>query len=210
MNHHAKTAIPVALAFLFGAAVATAALRLGPTPSANAPVVQPPVNAPATAAPSDLARHADPEVGLSFSYRSGDDGYVLEEIPPSDVVHSQFVKTFMLMRVADRQELMRSDVGREGPPTIAVMVYRNPNGLDAAAWTKAESVSNFMQGVTAPTDTVVGGEHAIVFESDGLYRSDNAIVAHGGMVYVFSAAWMDAADRMRADFADLLRSAAFE
>lgn len=210
MTHHAKIAIPIALAFLFGAAVATVALRLGPSPSANAPVVQPPVNAPVTAAPSDLTRHADPDAGFAFSYRGGDDGYVLEEIPPTDVVHSQFMKTFLLMRVEDRQELMRSEADREGPPTIGIMVFRNPNGLDAASWVKSESVSNFMQGVSAPIDTVVGGEHAVAYESDGLYRSDNAVATHGGMIYVFSAAWLDAQDRMRADFSDLLRSVEFE
>lgn len=210
MNHHAKTTLSVVLAFLFGAAAATVALRLGPSPSANAPVIQPPVNVPVTAAPSDLTRHADPDAGFAFSYRGGDDGYVLEEIPPTDVVHSQFVKTFLLMRVADRQELMRSDVGREGPPTIAVQVYRNPNGFDAAAWVTAESVSNYQPGASAPIDTVVGGEHAVAYESDGLYRSDNAVVTHGGMVYVFSAAWVDARDRMRTDFSDILRSVEFE
>ena len=210
MNHHSKTAISVVLAFLFGAAAATVALRLGPTPSANAPVIQPPVNAPVSTAPADFTRHADPEVGLAFSYRTGDDGYVLEEIPPSDVVHSQFIKTFLLMRVADRQELMRSEADREGPTTIAIQAYRNPNGLDAAAWIKAESVSNFQPGVSAPLDTAVGGEHAVAYESDGLYRSDNAVVTYGGMVYVFSASWVDASDRIRADYADMLRTVTFE
>lgn len=209
MTHHAKTTLSVALAFLFGAAAATVALRLGPSPSANAPVVTPPVNAPATAAPGDLVRHADPDAGFSFSYRGGDDGYVLEEIPPTDVVHSQFMKTFLLMRVVDRQELMRSEADREGPPTIALMVYRNPDRLDAAAWAKAESVSNYAQGVSAPIDTAVGGEHAVAFESDGLYRSDNVVVTHGDKVYVFSAAWMDAADRMRSDFSEMLRTIEF-
>lgn len=210
MTHHAKTTLSIALAFLFGAAAATVALRLGPSPSANAPVVQPPVNAPASAAPSDLTRHADPDAGFAFSYRGGDDGYVLEEIPPTDVVHSQFMKTFLLMRVADRQELMRSEADREGPPTIAIMVFRNPDGLDAAAWVRAESVSNYQPGVSAPIDTVIGGEHAVAYESDGLYRSDNAVVTHAGMIYVLSAAWLDARDQMRADFSDLLRSVEFE
>jgi hypothetical protein len=210
MHRNAKHVLTLALAFLFGAAAATAALRLGPSPSANAPVAQPPVNSPVTAAPSDLVRHADPGIGLSFSYVAGPDGYVLEELPPAEADRTAFVKTFILMRTDDRRELMRSDEGREGPPTMSVMVFRNPDGLDAASWIRSESASGYVYGATAPIDTAVGGEHAVAYEGDGLYRTDNAVVARGGLTYVFSASWSDASSRIRADFADMLRTIEFK
>jgi hypothetical protein len=57
--------------------------------------------------------------------------------------------------------------------------------------------------------TVVGGANAVRYKADGLYASENVVVAHGDHVYVITGQFMDEDSDIRKDFGPLVASFRF-
>lgn len=96
---------------------------------------------------------------------------------------------------------------REGPTSITIDVYENPDGLSAEAW--AERDTNWTVSSRATSTVSVGGFEGISFQWDGLYAGKTVIVAADGKAYVFSVTWMTDQDRIIADFNALLQTVGF-
>jgi hypothetical protein len=72
---------------------------------------------------------------------------------------------------------------------------------------KIYSNINLMRGEVS--EYVLGGANAIRYAADGLYASDNVVVAHGENMYVITGSYMDADSDIKKDFATLLESVTF-
>lgn len=153
------------------------------------------------------ATYSQPELGIVFDYRAGPTGYVVEESTPSDTA-AQLVRAIVLVRAEDAQQQPR--LGGEGPPTIGVHVFKNTKKLSSAMWADAyPQYSNINLKMGDVTEAVVGGANAIRYMADGLYASENVVVAHGDYVYVVSGSYLDAESNLRRDFAPLVASIRF-
>jgi len=69
--------------------------------------------------------------------------------------------------------------------------------------------SNINLKTSEPAEKVVGGANAITYMADGLYASENAVIAHGGNIYVVTGQFIDANSDIRLDFEPLLNSIRF-
>jgi hypothetical protein len=151
---------------------------------------------------------ADEEVDLKFEYRESPDGYVLEDISLPD---SNFIKGYLLMLESDYEELQASTEPREGPPTISINVFKNNLNQNASVWIDQNptySNINLILG-EADRDHVLGGANAVRYRADGLYVSEVVVVAHNGLIYVFSGAFLEEDSTIRRDFQPLLDSVEF-
>lgn len=156
--------------------------------------------------PENIEVYSNPEIGLTFEYDAGPSGYEVEELRHSDP-DSGLIRTITLYKEADRDNVPANS---EGAPVIAISVFDNAQKQFPQMWADAHvaySNINLLQGEVA--ESVVGGANAIRYMADGLYASENVVVAHGEFVYVITGQFMDANDAIRSDYVSLLGSVAF-
>lgn len=102
-------------------------------------------------------------------------------------------------------------VGGEGPPTISMSVFQNPEGFSASEWVKGDARSNWKLTVDdrASKSMVVGGQPALWYHYSGLYETDSVAVAHKGKIFLFSVGWLEPQDQIRTDFNQLVSGVQF-
>lgn len=154
-----------------------------------------------------LATYQNSALGISFQYPEGEYGYVLREVKTlSDNADLLKSLAFMTEREAD----IASDTPLEVPPTISVNMFKNSKNKDLATWAEAnKTFSNFGMKTDVPADFMISGAKAIRYTSDGLYQSDNVIIANGGYIYVITGAYVDELSQTHKDFLGLIGSIEF-
>lgn len=136
--------------------------------------------------------YQDPSTGFSFDYPKGDK-YVVQEPVIDAATQGDLMKAVILIPSEDFEELQNAEEGREGPPTINILVFRNTAGLSPTEWFEATGVSD-------QNTRMIGEEEAIIFESDGLYASRNIVVASNGLLYFISGSFIDRDSDIYNDF----------
>lgn len=153
------------------------------------------------------ATYTSEDVGLSFDYKTGPKGYVLEERLPVDL-GTGLVKNILLQRTEDT--LRPIPEGGEVSPMIVISIFENPKKQFAGVWAdKNTQYSNINLKQGEIKEVVVGGANAIRYIADGLYTSDNTVVAHGDSIYVFSGQFLDKDSSIYSDFNSLIESVKF-
>jgi hypothetical protein len=154
-----------------------------------------------------LATYHNTVLGISFQYPEGEYGYTLTEVKTlSD--NAELVKSlaFMTSREAD----VASGTPLEVPPIISVNMFKNPKNKDLAVWAgENKTFSNFGMKTDVPAEFMISGAKAIRYTSDGLYQSDNVIIANGGYIYVVTGAYADELSQTHKDFLGLIGSIEF-
>ena len=142
--------------------------------------------------------------GLSFKYPST---YVA--ISP-EMLELMAEETVTLFDKDDYEDLQNSTEPREGPISITVQVFDNPNNDSAGTWiTEQASSVNYDADLGRLQPREVGSEDGVAYRFTGLYEGDATAFAHGGKIYLFSVTWMGPNDAIRSDFEDVLSSIRF-
>ena len=145
--------------------------------------------------------------GIAFDYKTGVGGYVVEERMPVDIGEEP-IKVILLMQAEDAKN--EPPIGGEGPPVVSVALYTNKENLSPKAWAEKNpqhSNVNLVQG--AISDITVAGASAIRYMADGLYASENVVVANNGMIYVITGQFIDQNSDIRLDFPAFVESIRF-
>lgn len=157
-------------------------------------------------AESQYATFSKSELGLEFKYKTGKDGYVIDERIPADI--GELVRVLIVKRVEDAEKT--PPVGGEWPPAINISVFQNTKKQFAGVWAEENvQYSNINLKTSDVKEVVVGGANAVQYTADGLYASDNVVVAHGDNIYVINGQFMDAGDDIRSDFQSIVDSIKF-
>jgi hypothetical protein len=167
--------------------------------------------APATAVPVGSANSVfeDSNLGFTFSYPVGRDGYTLYETAPDAGAGTQ-LKTLMLVHENERAMIENPPAYSEGPINITVNVFENSLKQFPLSWAEANTQYSNIQMVTGEvSETVIGGANALRYKVDGLYAFDVVVVAHGSLIYVFSASYHDTNSPTYRDFGSVLESVRF-
>ncbi|MEK7613987.1 MAG: hypothetical protein AAB439_03900 [Patescibacteria group bacterium] len=155
-----------------------------------------------------VATYASDEFGFSLTYRTNPDGYIVSEHTPSaqDDSDLQHVTSFMLK--ADYEALQASgDVPREGPPTINVAVFANPQHVAPDVWMLEHPYAvNADLAIGEPVLASVAGEKGVRVKTDGLYVTNNVLVAYGDFMYHFSGGFIDETSLIARDFNSFLEA----
>jgi hypothetical protein len=142
-----------------------------------------------------------PEYGVQFEYRTSPEGFVLIERGPSAQDDETLEQIYTLMREDDYEELMASTEPREGPPSLYLYVFTNPENMQAGNWADAHpNYSNVALATSEMEDVVVAGANAVEYGTDGLYTADTIVVPHGGFVYVLIGQYANNVSPLRTDF----------
>lgn len=158
----------------------------------------------------DIVRSEHADLGVAFSYRKNPDGYVIETLPRTERDETNFVGGYSLTDIKAYEELQRSTVAREGPPTISILVFKNQQGKTARAWVEENtSVTNFALRRGEVSLTALDGVDALRYEADGLYISDNVVVSNNQFMYFITGTYAGSDSLIREDFEPFLNSIEF-
>ncbi len=169
------------------------------------------IEAPAAADTEDrdqvpTQRYSDPEIGLSFSYTSGTDGYVLDTLQGTG---PDSIKTLRLMTTADSTALDQGGA-HDGPPTMLIQIFETKGETGSEAWAEAHlNESNIHLKIGEIEETKIAGADAVRYTVDGLYRTDTVVVLQGDFAYVISGSYLDLNSPTKKDLDPLLHSIEF-
>lgn len=165
-------------------------------------------------ADSVYAQFTDSSIELQFEYKTEPDGYVIDDL--SALIGEQpegveVIKVFRVMNEREKIDLETSEGGREGPPVITLMVFKNLQNQSVSQWVDAfpfySAIGMAIGDVNR--DAVVGGADAVKYRADGLYQSDYVVIAHGGYIYLFNGAFLEENSTIHQDFGKLVDSVLF-
>lgn len=157
--------------------------------------------------PGVHSTYSQSDVGLEFDYPEGPDGYVVDERMPVDL-GTGLIKNIILMRTEDA--LREPPVDGEGPPVILVSVFENTKKQFPRTWADENiQYSNINLIMGDVEDVVAGGANAIRYMADGLYASENVVVAHGDHMYVITGQFINQDSPIRRDYQVLVESIRF-
>ncbi len=161
-----------------------------------------------------LGQFEDQSIGLAFDYPEGSDGYVIDDV--TELVREEFpgsevVQAYRIMNAKEKFELENSEGGREGSPAMQLMVFKNDQRQTASMWVDATpKFSNIgMAFGEVDRDAVVGGANAVRYTTDGLYLTDNIVVASGNLTYHFSGSYLEVDSVIHQDFEGIINSVRF-
>ncbi len=152
-----------------------------------------PVNNPS----EELLTYTSDTYGISFKY-SSDYEITEKDAETTERLHHSIIllpKGYI------------APVGGEGPATISTEIYQN--NLDKQTvenWVKNTNDSNFKLSNQILIPTEVGGQKAVTYEWDGLYRSRSTVFEHNENIISVSGSYLDPKDKIVSDYENLLKS----
>lgn len=154
-----------------------------------------------------VSTYSNSETGIKFDYKTGPNGYVIEESNHNDT-RSGLFKSVVLIQSRDAEK--SKPVGGEGPATITIQIFKNSKKLQSLNWANGNAqYSNINLKIGNVSEAVVGGANAIRYMADGLYASENFVVTHGGNVYLISGMFISEDSDLRKDFIPFVNSIKF-
>jgi hypothetical protein len=149
---------------------------------------------------STVSTYTNVAYGISFKYPNT---YELQE---REVGNGERYHTAITL--ADKEALANTPRFSEGPPTINIDIFQNNlDQLEVEEWIRGTNDSNYKlspDGVLTPI--TIGGEPALWYEVDGLYRMRTIVLAHKDNILMLSVGSFSLEDQIRKDFDNLLAS----
>jgi hypothetical protein len=146
---------------------------------------------------------------LSFSYKTSPDGYLLinDQISwPENIISS-----ISLIKKLDYEWSSQPGFMGEGPPSITISVFKNPERLSAKAWAEANSLASNIELIDSPPiSTEIGGEEGIYYQVLGLYLFDTHVIAYRDEIYLLSGAYYEKNDEYHQNFSEVMSTVIFE
>lgn len=152
-------------------------------------------------------KYRNSDLGISFEYKKEPNGYTLLEEEADLKVKPGIVNIITLMNTKEYTEMMSSNIPRESPPGISIMILDNPENLSAKSWAEdRKQISLFDSKLTTLVEKNIGGAPAVIYKADGLYQNDMIVVNNNFKIYVISGGYNAPTDTIRKDFEKLVES----
>ena len=146
---------------------------------------------------------------LSFSYKTTPNGYVLINNQvnwPENIISS-----ISLLSKHDYKGVSQPGFVGEGPPSMTISVFKNPERLDAQAWADANSPASNIELIDSPpVPAEVGGIDGIYYLVLGLYLFDTYVISYNDEIYLLSGAYYEKNDEYYQNFSDVVSTVVIE
>lgn len=155
--------------------------------------------------PKGLNRYANPVLGLTFEYSMN---YLLNEKGGIAGTSGDEPRGAIIL-VEDTQENRdliegRTTEARDGPTSINITIFPNPDRLNAEDWVRADTNWTVRTSEAAPIGR--GRVTGVMYSWSGLYEGKTVIVTEGTRAYVFSVTWLEPSDPILTEFDKILES----
>jgi len=152
-------------------------------------------------ATENVRTYSSPAHGISFHYSPS--LYLKEVETPSS---RPLLSVVLVEDTIENRDVLegRSTIAREGPVSITIEVYPNPDELPAEDWVRSDTNWTVRTSEVAPIGR--GQITGVTYSWSGLYEGKSVIVTEGSRAYVFSVTWLTPEDVVLAEFDRLLAS----
>jgi len=158
----------------------------------------------------EWVKYNNPSLGLYFEYRKNPDGYTVVNQNESQVPHQEVIEFLSIFNIREYEELQNATTPRDGPPTISILIFNNPEGLTSKQWANQNLVvSGTDRAISPVTNFTIAGLQAVRYTTDGLYPSDTIAIVKGNRAYLISGAYLDESSQIRKDFLEMLQYFSF-
>ena len=145
---------------------------------------------------------------LSFSYRTSPDGYVL--INDHQNWPENLTSSISLFSKRDYVWFSKPGFVGEGPPSITITVFKNPERLSAPLWVDTNSIASNIELIDIPpVPAKVGGVDGIYYLVLGLYLFDTYVFAYDDEIYLLSGAYHEKGDEYYQNISDMISTVVF-
>lgn len=155
-----------------------------------------------------------PEVGLTFTYPSGQDALALIE-PPIDDAQSPVSEVYILMQ-NDEYNKYTNENGGTPPPTISVFVlpYIEPADVEGLSRTERlvkwatlnPAFSSYGVATSEPEETEIDGSRAIKYQTKSVYNQTVYLTMYDKNIYIFTGQYREENDILRELFTGVIDS----
>ena len=146
---------------------------------------------------------------LSFSYRTSPDGYVL--INDYQNWPENLTSSISLFSKRDYEWFSKPGFVGEGPPSITISVFKNPERLSSQAWAEINSVASNIEIISSPPiPAEVRGVEGIYYLVLGLYLFDTYVFAYEDEIYLVSGAYHQKGDEYYQNTVDVMSTVVFK
>lgn len=146
---------------------------------------------------------------LSFSYGTTSNGYV--QINNQVNWPENIISSISLVKKLDYEGSSQPGFMGEGPPTITISVFKNPERLNAKAWAEANPLASNIELIDRPPIPVeLGTEEGIYYLVLGLYFFDTYVFAYDNEIYLLSGAYYEKGDEYYQNFSEFISTVVFE
>lgn len=149
------------------------------------------------------------EYGFSFMYPTkGESDYVIAT--SSDQTIGNQVFSASVFSTSEYDSFKETTSATEPPPSLTIEVFSNPTNMALETWIKSNKLSNFDLSTEKTIKTVtLGNNQFLLYQWDGLYRSNTYAYLQDGYVYLFANMYADTNSSMRKDMEVVLGSLHF-
>ena len=152
-------------------------------------------------------RYRNDDLGIRFEYRIEPDGYLLVENNKSEVPQEDILKSLSLFNKKEYADALASNIPRELPPSISILIYNNPHGYTPLQWAGAERMVSGLDLIhSTATPIQFAGVSATRYTTDGLYTNDVIVALNNKLIYYISGSWITEDSPIRKDFLAMLQN----
>ncbi|OGD68208.1 hypothetical protein A2811_01430 [Candidatus Campbellbacteria bacterium RIFCSPHIGHO2_01_FULL_34_10] len=151
-------------------------------------------------------RYRNDDLGVRFEYRLDPDGYILIDSRSEWVNENKdVVESLHLFNKKEYKELLASDIPREYPPSISVLIFKNSKNYSVKEWIEKEKmISNIEFAVSEIEEIDFSGSPAVKYKISGLYENEILVVLNNGLIYYIDGAYLQEDSQIRKDFVEML------
>lgn len=164
------------------------------------------------------------ELGVSFSYTGGENGFTLVE-PPAEQVG--ILKAYLLLPVKAYEEYKAREVPGEAPAGMNIFVFTMADNAttstDSAStgakvdrltrlqeWaTTNTTITSYTAAKAAPETVEIDGLKMLHYKADGLYQQDIYLASYKNRAYMFVGQYNEEKDQTFTAFQALMQTVSF-
>lgn len=146
----------------------------------------------------NFSSYSNDAYGISFKYPNR---YFLSEREAGNGERRHYFIVLIEDTPQNRDIIEGKLIGTESPPWISVDIFQNNlDNMSVSTFVTATNNSNWKLGDGNIASTTVGGQEAVAYSWDGLYRGDSVVFAHRENIIMLSGTYFGEEDQIRKDF----------
>jgi len=154
---------------------------------------------------SKSGEYKNDKVGFSFKYKDSDTGYeLIDQLEKTPSTNPDVLSAVTLINKADKELIGKGTEPGETPPTLSVLVVKNPNNYSVQEWLEKESgYPNLDFLFDSVKKVTVDGIEGIYLVTDGAYKTQTVVISDKEKVFVMVGAYVQEDSQIYKDFEEI-------
>lgn len=154
---------------------------------------------------SNVGEYKNDNAGFSFKYNSNEDGYeIIDQLAKAPSTNPDVLSAVTLIDKSDKELIENGTEPGETPPTLSLLVIKNPNGYSIKEWLEKESgYPNLDFLFDSVKKVTVDGIEGIYLVTDGVYKTQTVVLSDKDKIFVIVGAYIIEDSKIYKDFEEI-------